>query len=154
MTKVALDKLPPHNPDAEKSILGSILIDREAINKVADHLGSEDFYNRGHQLIYEAAFSLFEKREPIDLLSLSNKLEEMGFLEQIGGRAYLTSLATSVPTSAHVGSYAKIVQRKKMLRDLIEAAHHIIGLGYQEEEEVENLLDEAEKKLFSVSQKS
>jgi len=154
MNKSTLDKLPPHNPDAEKSILGSILIDREAINKVADHLGSEDFYNRGHQLIYEAAFSLFEKREPIDLLSLSNKLEEMGSLDQIGGRAYLTSLATSVPTSAHVSSYAKIVQRKKMLRDLIDAANHINGLGYREEDDVEVLLDEAEKKLFSVSQKS
>src|SRR3989344_3686099 len=154
MNKSTLDKLPPHNSDAEKSLLGSILIDREAINKVADHLGSEDFYSRGHQLIYEAAFSLFEKREPIDLLSLSNKLEEMGSLDQIGGRAYLTSLATSVPTSAHVSSYAKIVQRKKMLRDLIDAANHINGIGYREEDDVEVLLDEAEKKLFSVSQKS
>lgn len=148
------DKLPPQNIDAEKSLLGSILIDKEALNKVADHLRAEDFYNRSHQLIYEAAFALFEKREPIDLLNLSNKLSEMGYLEQIGGRSYLTSLASSVPTSAHVNSYAKIVQRKKMLRDMIDAANHIIGLGYQEDEDVENLLDEAEKKLFSVSQKS
>lgn len=154
MQKIDPNKLPPQNIDAEKSLLGSILIDKDGINKVADHLRAEDFYSRGHQLVYEAAFALFEKREPIDLLSLSNKLQEMGSLEQIGGRAYLTSLATSVPTSAHVSSYAKIVQRKKMLRDLIDAATHINNLGYQEEDDVENLLDEAEKKLFSVSQKS
>jgi len=153
MTKLP-DKLPPSSIDAEKSLLGSFLIDKEAINKVADQLRPEDFYNRSHQIVYEAIFSLFERREPIDLLNLSNRLSEMGCLDQIGGRAYLTSLASSVPTSAHIGSYAKIVQRKKMLRDMIDAAHHIIGLGYQEEEDVEHLLDEAEKKLFSVSQKS
>ncbi len=152
--KIQTDYLPPQNLDAEKSILGSLLINREAINKVADYLKPEDFYNRAHQLIYEAIFALFEKREPVDLLSLSNKLEEMKSLEQIGGRAYLTSIAASVPSAAHIGSYAKIVQRKKMLRDLIDAAHYIISLGHREEDDVENLLDEAERRLFSVSQKS
>ena len=116
-TKFSNDQLPPQNLDAEKSLIGSLLINREAINKVADYLRPEDFYNRSHQLIYEAIFGLFEKREPIDLLSLSNKLNEMGCLEQIGGRTYLTSLVSSVPSAAHVGSYAKIVQRKKMLRE-------------------------------------
>ena len=140
--------------DAEKSLLGALLLDKESINKIADITRAEDFYQHGHQLIFQAAMSLFERRDPIDLLSLSNKLSEMGALEQIGGLSYLTSLAGSVPTSAHIVSYAKIVQRKKMLRDLIDAAHHIIGLGYREEDDVENLLDEAEKKLFSVSQKS
>ncbi len=154
MPKELPDKLPPQSIEAEKSLLGSILIDREAINKVADHLSADAFYNRSHQIIFEAAFALFEKREPIDLLNLSNKLSEMGYLDQIGGRSYLASLVSSVPTSAHVNSYAKIVQRKKMLRDMIDAANHIIGLGYREEEDVENLLDEAEKRLFSVSQKS
>lgn len=148
------EHLPPQNIDAEKSLLGSLLIHREAINKVADYLKPEDFYNRSHQLIYEAVFLLFEKREPIDLLNLSNKLQEMNVLEQIGGRAYLTSLVASVPSAAHVASYAKIVQRKKMLRDLIDAAHYIIALSHREEEDVENLLDEAEQKLFAVSQKS
>lgn len=154
MDKISPSQLPPQNIDAEKSLLGSLLIDKEAINKIADHLNAEDFYNRSHQLIFQAAFDLFEKREPIDLLSLSNKLSEMGHLDQIGGRAYLTSLATSVPTSAHVHSYSKIVQRKKMLRDMIDAANHIAGLGYREEDDVETILDEAEKKLFSVSQRS
>jgi replicative DNA helicase len=148
------NKLPPQNIDAEKSLLGALLLDKEAINKIADLIKPEDFYQHGHQLIAQAAFGLFERHEPIDLLSLSNKLSEMGTLEQVGGLAYLTSLVNAVPTSAHVATYAKIVQRKKMLRDLISAAHHIIGLGYQEDEDVETLLDEAERKLFAVSQKS
>ena len=134
--------------------MGSLLIDREAINKVADFLKPEDFYQRSHQIVYDAIIALFEKREPLDLLSLSNKLQEMKHLENVGGLAYLTSLANSVGTSAHILSYAKIIQRKKTLRDLIDAAHHILGISSREEDDVENLLDEAEKKLFSVSQKS
>ncbi len=148
------DKLPPQAIEIEKTLLGSLLIDREAINKIADIVRPEDFYQRGHQIIYEAVLSLFEKREPIDLLSLANKLKEMGHLEDIGGMAYLTSLAGSVGTSANIASYAKIIQRKKMLRDMIDAAHHILGISSNEEKDVEDLLDEAEKKLFSVSQKS
>jgi replicative DNA helicase len=147
-------RLPPQNLDAEKSLLGALLLDKEAMHKVSDLVQPEDFYQHGHQLIAQAAFALYEKHEPIDLLSLSNKLGDMGELENIGGLAYLTSLVNSVPTSAHVATYAKIVQRKKMLRDMIDAAHHIIGLGYQEDQEVEDLLDQAESKLFAVSQKS
>ncbi|MDP2647798.1 MAG: replicative DNA helicase [Candidatus Yanofskybacteria bacterium] len=151
---ISIDKLPPQNVDAEKSLLGSLLISKEAINKVVDFLKPDDFYNRNHQIIYEAALTLFEKRDNLDILTLSNKLKEMGKLEEAGGVGYLTSLATSVPTSAHISTYARIVQRKKTLRRLIEAAHHIIGLGYKEEDDVERLLDEAEQSLFSVSQKS
>lgn len=154
MQKISSDKLPPQNIDAEKSLLGSILIDRESINKVADYLKPSDFYIRGHQIIYDAALTLFEKREPIDLLSLSNKLDEMKLLEEAGGISYITSLADSVPSASHIASYAKIVQKKKMLRDMIDAAHHILNLGYTEDDDVDNLLDDAEKKLFSVSQKS
>lgn len=154
MQKFSPDKLPPQNIDAEKSLLGSVLIDRESINKVADYLKPSDFYIRRHQIIYDAALSLFEKREPIDLLSLSNKLDEMKLLEEAGGISYITSLTNSVPSAAHIASYAKIVQRKKMLRDMIDAANHILTLGYTEDDDVDNLLDEAEKKLFSVSQKS
>lgn len=150
----AIDKLPPQNIEAEKSLLGSLLLDKEAINRVADSLRPEDFYGRAHQLIYEGVAKLFEKREPIDLLSLSNVLEESGHLETVGGVGYLTALVNSVPTSAHVAHYGKIVQRKKVLRDLIDTAHHIIGLGYQEDEDVDVLLDQAEQKLFSISQRS
>lgn len=151
---VAQGKLPPQNIEAERSLLGSLIIDREAINKVADFLRPEDFYNRAHQNIYKAVFALFERREPVDLLSISNKLQEMKALDEIGGISYISSLTASVPTSAHINSYAKIVQKKKMLRDLIDTAHHIIGLGYREDDDVEELLDEAEKKLFAVSSRS
>lgn len=149
-----MDKLPPQNIEAEKSLIGSILLDKESVNKVVDFLRAEDFYGRAHQIIYENAVKLYEKREPIDLLSLSNILGESGQLETIGGIGYLTSLVNSVPTAAHIGHYGKIVQRKKILRDLIDTAHHIIGLGHQEDEDVDVLLDQAEQKLFSVSQRS
>src|SRR3989344_4967095 len=113
MQKISPDKLPPQNLDAEKSILGSILIDKDAIHKVVDFLAAEDFYSHPHQLIYSAALNLFEKHEPIDLLSLSNRLEEVGLLQDVGGLSYLTSLTNSVPASSHIGTYGKIVQRKK-----------------------------------------
>ena len=152
-TQSTIDKLPPQNIEAEKSLIGSLLLDKEAINKVADSLQPQDFYSRAHQLIYEGIFKLFEKSEPIDILSLSNILGEAGQLETVGGVGYLTSLVNAVPTSAHVSNYAKIVERKKILRDLIDTAHHIIGLGYTEDEDVDVLLDQAEQKLFSISQK-
>lgn len=152
--KISADKLPPQNLDAERSVLGAIIIDKDAINKVIDFLNPEDFYSSNHQIIYAAATNLFEKHEPIDLLSLSNRLEETGSLKEAGGISYLTSLTNSVPTSSHIATYGKIVQRKKMLRDLIGAAQHISGLGHNEEEDVENLLDEAEQKIFAVSQRS
>src|SRR3989338_4825645 len=145
---VTQDKLPPQALEVEKTLLGSLLIDKEAINKVADLIKPEDFYQRGHQIIYQAIMSLFDKREPLDLLSLANKLGEMNHLENIGGMVYLTSLAGSVGTSAHILSYAKIVQRKKMLRDLIDAAHHIIGISANEDTDVEDLLGQTEKKTI------
>jgi replicative DNA helicase len=152
--KGIIDKLPPQNIEAEKSLLGSLLLDKESIDKVVDILNHGDFYNRVHQIIYEHMLKLYEKREPIDLLSLSNALEETGQLETIGGVGYLTSLVNSVPTAAHVVNYAKIVRRKKILRDLIDSAHEIIGLGYQEDQDIDTLLDQAEQRIFSVSQKS
>ncbi|MBX4211612.1 MAG: replicative DNA helicase [Candidatus Yanofskybacteria bacterium] len=153
MAPIPFDKLPPQNLDAEKSLLGSILINKDAITKVADSLSSDDFYGPSHQTIYGAMLSVFEHRDNVDLLTISNKLQEQGRLDEVGGVSYLTSLANSVPTSAHINTYARIVQRKKVLRNLIDAAQHIIGLGYKEDDDVEHLLDEAEQKLFHVSQK-
>lgn len=149
-----INKLPPQNLEAEKSVLGSILIDKESIEKVVDILRPDDFYSRQHQLVYGAMVSLLEKNEPIDILTVSNKLEEAKQLENAGGAAYLTSLLSVVPTSAHILNYGKIVQRKKILRDLIDSAHKIVHLGHQEEETVEKILDQAEQKLFAVSQRS
>ena len=146
--------LPPQNLEAEKSLLGSLLLDKESINKVLDFLKPEDFYSRAHQIIYENVVKLFEKREPIDLLSLSNKLKESSQLDIIGGIGYLTSLVNSVPTAAHIFHYGKIIERKKVLRDLIDTAHTIVDLGHKEDEDIEQILDHAEQKLFAVSQRS
>ncbi len=151
---VALDKLPPQNLEAEKSLIGSLLLDKESINRVADFLKTEDFYSRAHQLIYDGIVSLYEKREPVDILSLANILQDRGHIESVGGVGYLTSLVNAVPTAAHVVHYGKIVQRKKILRDLIDTAHGIIGLGHQENEDVDDLLDQAEQRLFAVSQRT
>src|SRR3989344_2235927 len=107
---IAKDQLPPQNIEAEKSLIGSLLLDKESINRVADFLLPTDFYGRNHQLIYEGIVKLYEKREPIDLLSLSNVLKEAGQLDTVGGVGYLTALMNSVPTSAHVVNYGKIVQ--------------------------------------------
>jgi len=146
-------KVPPQNIDAERSVLGALMLDKDAIIKVANLIRQGDFYKDDHNKIYEAMIELYEKREPIDVLSLSNRLEEKGQLEKIGGSSYLTSLVNSVPSSSNIAHYAKVVQKKSMLRKLIHAASEIVELGYKEEEDVEKILDEAEQKLFGVSQK-
>jgi len=147
------DKLPPQNIEAEQSVLGCLMLEKDAIVRVADVLRSGDFYRQVHNYIFDAMIELYEQGEPIDLLSLTNRLEELGLLEGIGGPAYLTTLVNTVPTAAHVLHYAKIVHHKKVLRDLIEAAEHITRLGYHEEESIENILDEAEQRIFRISQK-
>lgn len=148
------EKLPPQNIEAEKSLLGCLMIDSEAILKVADFLIPRDFYKDTHQKIYQAMIDLFEKREPIDVLNVSSRLKEKEELEGIGGIGYLTELVNSVPTASHVLSYAKIVQQKRVLRDLIATSQEIGALAYQEAEDVDVLLDQAEKKIFSIAQKS
>ncbi|MEK7073691.1 MAG: replicative DNA helicase [Patescibacteria group bacterium] len=145
--------IPPHNIEAEQSLLGSLLIDRDAIIKVGDLVQAEDFYIDANRRVFEAMFELFRKRQPIDLLSLANRLEERQELEGVGGRAALAELANAVPTASNVVHYATIVQKKATLRRLIRASQDITGLGFDESEEVEVLLDKAEQKLFNVSQK-
>ena len=148
------DKLPPQNIEAEKCLLGCLMIDKEAIVKVADLLDIKDFYKPQHQEIYRAMVELFEKGEPIDLLSVSNRLKEKEKLEEVGGVSYLTELVNSVPNALHVLNYANIVHKKRILRDLIEASYDIAQLGYNEDEDVDILLDKAEKRIFSIAQKS
>jgi len=147
-------KLPPQNLEAEKSLLGSLLLDKNAIVKVIDFLGAKDFYKQNHQDIYKAISALFEKGEPIDLLAVASKLRENDLLEKIGGNAYLTDLINTVPTASHVLNYAKIVQRKRVLRELIEASQEINYLGWQEQEDIDEVLDKAEQKIFSIAQKN
>lgn len=146
-------RVPPQNVDAERSVLGALMLDKDAIIKVANLVRQGDFYKDDHNLIYEAMIELYEQREPIDVLSLSNRLEEKGQLDKIGGSSYLTELVNSVPSSSNIAHYAKVVQKKSTLRKLIETASEIVELGYKEEEDVEKILDTAEQKLFSVSQK-
>lgn len=148
-----MEKITPQNLEAEQSLLGALLLDKDAIIKIGDQVVAEDFYTEKHRQIFEAMIELYRKHEPIDLLSLSNRLQEKGELERLGGRAYLIQLSNSVPTASHVVHYAQIVQKKATLRRLINAAHDITALGYDEAEDVESVLDNAEQKLFNVSQK-
>lgn len=147
------NKLPPQNIEAEQSVLGSLMIDKNAIIKIADLINPEDFYKNTHSKIYSAMLYLYEHHEPIDLLSLSNRLNETSELDGVGGHSYLASLANTVPTAANVIHYAKIVEKKSVLRKLIDNASQIIENSYDETEEVDKILDNAEQKIFAVSQK-
>lgn len=148
------EKIPPQSPEAEKSLLGSLMLDKNAIFRIADFIEPEDFYNRAHQEIYRAIAEIFQKGEPIDILSVSGRLKDKKLLEEVGGMAFLTDLINSVPTAAHAFNYAKIVHRKRILRDLISASQDIGKLGYQESESIDAILDKAEKRIFSIAQKN
>jgi replicative DNA helicase len=148
-----LERLTPQNLEAEQSFLGSLLLDKDAIIKVADMLQPEDFYHDNHRRIFDAMIDLYRKSDPIDLLSLGNRLQEKNELEQVGGRAELISLANAVPTASHVVHYGEIIQKKATMRRLLQAAGEITALGYETAEDVAVLLDQAESKLFNVSQK-
>jgi len=147
-------RIPPQNTEAEMSTLGGLLLDSNAIFKVVDYLRPIDFYKGNHRTIYETIIDLAEKREPTDSVSVSNRLDEKNQLEAIGGKGYLTDLVNSIATAANVGHYAEIVHKKGVLRELLEASQQINELGYKEEESVDYLLDEAERKIFSISQSS
>ncbi len=144
--------LPPQNTDAEASLLGAILIDSDAIVKIADTVRAGDFYDPKHERIYEAVINLYEKHSPIDVLTLSDQLKNNGFLDFVGGGAYLTELTNYVPTAAHVEQYAGIVAQKSTRRRLIKASQDIVELGYDEKQNIRQLIEEAESKLFEVSQ--
>jgi replicative DNA helicase len=148
-----LDKVPPQDMEAEKSFLGSLLLDKDAIVKIADQVSSADFYSDNHGKIYDVMLELFEQRMPIDIITLSSKLKEKKQLDNIGGSSYLTNLANSVPSAAHVMHYGKIISQKATLRRLINASLEITEMGFGETKDVEMLLDEAEQRLFGVSQK-
>ncbi len=146
-------KLPPQNPEAEASLLGAILIDSDAIVKVADIITRDDFYDERHSHIYDALKNLYEKHSPIDVLTLSNELRNNGLIDTVGGASYLTELTNFVPSAAHVMQYAEIVSTKAMRRRLIKASQDIINLGYDESEGLQSLVEQAETRLFEVSQK-
>jgi len=154
MTSIPQDKMPPQNSEAEESVLGSIIIDNNALVKVADIISPDDFYLPKHRYIYEAIFDLYTKNAPIDILSLSNRLEEKKLLDEIGGVSFLTSLVNKTPTSAHIIHYANIIHQKNVLRDLIAASYKISELGWNESEDINDVVDKAEQVIFAISQKS
>jgi replicative DNA helicase len=144
-------RIPPQSLDAEVALLGSIMLRPEALYDITEIINQDSFYSEKHKIIFESMMELFVKRSPIDLLSVSNKLKEKGWLDQIGGNTYLTEIVNSVPSSSNIVYYALLVQKKYMMRRLIEASDHISQIGYDENKELEEMLDNAEKKLFEVT---
>ena len=147
------DRLPPHNIENEQSVLGSLLIDRDAIIQIAPILKYQDFYQPSHGVIYQAISDLYTRQEPADVITLSDELARRDKLDAVGGVSYLTSLVSVVPTAVHVTFYAEKVERDATLRRLIEAGTKVVGIGYREQIEAQDALDEAEQVIFDVSEK-
>lgn len=145
-------RIPPQNLDAEKALLGALMLRKEAIYDIEDLVGPDTFYSEKHRIIFQAIIKLHTKSEPVDLLSLSTKLEELGQLDQVGGRSYLADLAESVPASTNAKHYAKLLEKKEIQRKLIDAGEFVSELGFSEgEDEIQDVLDKAEKKIFGVT---
>jgi replicative DNA helicase len=151
---VPAGKIPPQNLDAEMSLLGAVLIDEETLADISEHVTPKDFYDKRHGIVYEAMMRLYEKHKPVDLLTLTEELSRKKELETIGGSAYLTELTNYVPTAAHAEAYAELVSQKAIRRRLIKASGDISELGYNEETSTQELLEQAEAQLFSVSDQS
>ncbi len=147
-------KLPPQNIEAEQSVLGALMLDKNAIINVADVLRPGDFYKPAHEKIYEVILRLYEKREPIDILSVTAKLKDEKKLKEVGGPSYLSDLIESVPSAANIEHYAKLVKEKKVLRDLIKISGEMAENAFEPADDVEDLLDDVEQKIFAVSQHS
>lgn len=147
-------KLPPQDLEAERSVIGALMIDKDAIIKIADFLIPDDFYQESHKTIYETILELFAKNEPIDLLSVKTKLKEKKLLNDVGGVDYLTDLINGVPTAAHIAHYASIVKEKRTRRDLIHASSEINEKAFEQTADLETLLDDVEQRIFNISQHS
>lgn len=149
-----IDKKPPQNVEAEQCLLGCLMLDKDAIIKIVDFIKPEDFYKNTHQDIYQCMYDLYARGTPIDIISVSSRLRERSRLEEIGGSAYLTLLINTVPTATNVSSYAKIVRQKKILRDLISTSQEIGLSAFDETQDVDTLLDKAEKSVFDIGQRA
>ena len=147
-----IGKIPPNDIEAEQAVLGSMLTDKDAVLSAIELLKPEDFYREDNKIIYTAILSLYNRAEPIDIITLKSELISMGKFDNIGGLEYLVELPEKVPTTANVDKYIKIVEEKSILRNLIKTANEIITLGYDPTEEVENIMDNAEKKIFDIMQ--
>ena len=147
-----LGKVPPHDLEAEQAIIGSMLTDKDAVISAIEVLRAEDFYREDNKSIFEAIFNLYNRAEPIDIITVKSELETMGKFEQVGGLEYLAELPEKVPTTANASKYIKIVEEKSTLRRLIKTANEIIELGYDPLQDVEDIMEGAEKKIFNIMQ--
>ena len=147
-------KIPPQNIEAEQALLGSVMIRAEVMHDIVDIIGESSFYSNQHKSIWATLFELHSKGTPIDMLSVSARLKEKNLLDQAGGMSYLTEIVNSVPSSTNAEHYAEIVQKKHIMRELLRAAEHITGLGYDEEAELHEILEKAEKALYAVTNKT
>ena len=141
----------PHSTEAEKTVLGALLLDPDAIIKISDLLTPEDFYDPTYRMIFQAIFELYQQHEPIDFVTVSTKLSDNKKIQDVGGSAFLAELASVVPTSSHIYQYAQIVKTKAVHRRIIGAGQKITGLGYETEKPIAELLDEVEKTVFHIS---
>ena len=148
-----LGKVPPQDIEAEQAVVGSMLTDQDAVVAAIETLKPEDFYREDNKIIYEAILNIYNRAEPIDIITLKSELSSMGKLDAVGGLEYIAQLPDKVPTTSNVDRYIKIVEDKSMLRNLIKTANEIISLGYDQTENVEDVMDHAEKKIFDVMQK-
>lgn len=148
-----LGKVPPNDTEAEQAVIGSMLTDRDAVSAAIEVLKEDDFYREDNKTIYSAILNLYNRNEPIDIITLKSELSSMGKLEAVGGLEYIAALPDKVPTTANAGQYIKIVEEKSTLRNLIKTANELITLGYDPTQEVESIIDSAEKKIFEVMQR-
>ncbi len=145
-------KVPPHDLEAEQAVIGSMLTDNDAVISSIEVLKPEDFYREDNKIIYTAMVNLYNRAEPIDLITVKSELESMGKFDQVGGIEYIAELPEKVPTTANANKYIKIVEEKSILRNLIKTANEIIELGYDPTEELDDIMEGAEKKIFNLMQ--
>lgn len=146
-----IDRVPPHNVEAEQAVLGAMLIKKEAIAEAIEILRPDDFYRDAHRIVFEAMLELFQKNEPVDIVTVTEQLKKNDLLEKAGGIAFITALDNAVPTAANVVYHAKIVEEKAQLRNLINAATEIAGTAYEDTEDMAEIMDRAEKRILDVA---
>ncbi|MEN9852313.1 MAG: hypothetical protein RI996_256, partial [Candidatus Parcubacteria bacterium] len=144
-------RIPPQDLDAEKALLGSIMLSPESVHDISEIVSRDSFYSEKHRLLYENMLELAQRREPIDIVSVTHKLKEKKIFDSIGGSIYLSELLNSVPSSANIAYYGQIIRKKQILRNLISASNEISELGYSEQEELADTLENAEKKIYSIT---
>lgn len=148
-----IQMIPPHSTEAEQSVLGSMMLDKEAVASAAEALKPEDFYSQAHQVIYKIMLKLYDTGKPVDLVTVTDELYQSGLMDSIGGITYITDLSRVVPSTANVGYYISIIEQKATLRKLIQASNGIIKDSYESSKDIDTIINDAEKSIFDISQK-